>query len=113
MRQTTPYDTGTACEARPWIPYGTSVSEVTPAENFGKVDFDDDEGHTVAVVRISREPGGPYLADIESLCEDGELVVRITSSNTVVVVDAGPRVNNCADSSRTDVTESGRISDTR
>lgn len=72
----TPYDTGQRCEARPWLPYGTEVSEATPAENFGKVDFDDDEGETVCVAYVERNPDGSHTLWVELLDEVDGLSVR-------------------------------------
>ena len=66
MTRLTPYDTGDRLEARPWIPYGTEVTDSTPADNFGKVDFDDDEGMTQAVVSSQRLDDG-YMLIIEDL----------------------------------------------
>lgn len=75
----TPYDTGARCEGKPWIPYGTEVTGVTPEENFGRVDFDDECGETVVVIHVDGVPDdgakGPYVVHVDSQVEDGELVV--------------------------------------
>jgi hypothetical protein len=60
MTDLTPYDIGTRCEPKPWLPYGTAVTPATPAENFGKVDFDDDEGTTVCVIHVERNGDGTH-----------------------------------------------------
>ncbi|MEH1587993.1 hypothetical protein [Cutibacterium avidum] len=75
----TPYDTGVACEPHSWIPAGTPVNDITPAENFGKVDFDDDEGATVCVVRVIRDTGGSYEMRIEPLVDASKLRVTIVN----------------------------------
>lgn len=85
----TPYDTGERCEAKPWIPYGTKVGAATPAENFGKVDFEDDEGHTVCVVHVERNADGRHTVTVQSLCEDEDLVLVLQRQDGAVVnVDA-------------------------
>jgi len=65
-----PYDTGARCEPRVWLPYGTEVTPTTPAENFGKVDFDDDEGSTVCVVLVERGKDGVHTVRVDPLCAD-------------------------------------------
>ena len=81
----TPYDTGDRCEAKPWIPYGTEISEVFPAENFGKVDFDDEEDHTVCTVYVQRDEDGRHSVRVESMLEDDALRVVVDQS---VCIDA-------------------------
>lgn len=76
----TPYDTGVRCEAKAWLPYGTKVNESTPAENFGKVDFDDNEGGTVAVVHLERGADGKYTLHLDNLGED-EITIQITNGD--------------------------------
>lgn len=62
-----PYDLGTRAEPQVWLPYGTKVTETTPAENFGKVDFDDDAGETICVAWVERDPEtGRYKLYVES-----------------------------------------------
>lgn len=72
-----PYDTGARCEAKPWIPYGERVTHATPAESFGKVDFDDDEGSAVCVAYVERGEDGGYTLHVEPLCEDERVRVAI------------------------------------
>ncbi|MFB7919291.1 hypothetical protein [Streptomyces sp. NPDC056061] len=60
-----PYDTGERCEPKPWIPYGTPVNGAYPAEDFGKVDFDDDEGHIICVVYVERTADGQHTVHID------------------------------------------------
>ncbi|WP_394941179.1 hypothetical protein [Psychromicrobium sp. YIM B11713] len=69
-----PYDTGVRLEPRNWLPYGTTVADTTPVENFGKVDFNDDAGETTAVAYIEREDG-KYTMHVTPLCEGRDLRV--------------------------------------
>lgn len=79
--QLTPYDTGDRAEAKVWIPYGTKITPATPVENFGKVDFDDDEGHTIAVVYIERTAQNTHRIVVDPLGADDELEI-VTRSDT-------------------------------
>lgn len=72
-----PYDTGERCEPKSWIPYGTKVTEATPAENFGKVDFEDDEAHTVAIVHIERRRDGTHVVHVQPLVDEDEVQVEL------------------------------------
>lgn len=72
-----PYDTGKRCEPKSWIPYGTKVSEITPAENFGKVDFEDDCGDTVVVVLVERADDGTHVVHVQPLVEEDEIRVEL------------------------------------
>lgn len=74
-----PYDTGARCEARAWLPYGTKVRPASPAANFGKVDFDDDEGGTVAMAYVEKNPDGSYTLHVESMLDNGQLTVVQTT----------------------------------
>lgn len=73
----TPFDTGARCEPKPWMEYGTPVSEQHPAEDFGKVDFDDDEGRTVAVAWVERQDDGTHRMRVQPLVEDAEFDVVV------------------------------------
>lgn len=55
----TPYDKGTRLEPRTWV---TSTAGVTRdnADDFGKVDFDNEESSTVATLWIERQDDGSY-----------------------------------------------------
>lgn len=59
MKTLTPYDLGTVLEPKPWGP--------TPGEedNWGKVDFDNDEGGTDATLRVAPSEVWPGYLDIE------------------------------------------------
>jgi hypothetical protein len=56
----TPYDTGARLQPIPWV-LGTSGLTRDNAEDFGKVDFDDDESSTVATLWIERQDDGSYV----------------------------------------------------
>lgn len=50
-----PYDTGARLEPHPWVHDGTTGSEYqrpAEADDYGRVDFDDDEGTTIATLHI-------------------------------------------------------------
>ncbi|WP_424863002.1 hypothetical protein [Streptomyces sp. MMS24-I29] len=70
-----PYDTGDRCEPKSWIPYGTTVTKAIPAEDFGKVDFDDDEGRIVCVVHVERRADGGHVVHVDPQCSDDEISV--------------------------------------
>lgn len=74
----TPYSTGKRCEALAWVPGDSEVEETLPAENFGKVDFNDEQGETVCVAYVSGRPDGTYTATVESCVEPGTLTLELT-----------------------------------
>ncbi len=65
-RQPTPYDTGDRMEPRPWISDRTADAirrgrAQLDADRFGRVDFDNDAGATIATVYIERTADGHTL----------------------------------------------------
>lgn len=65
----TPYDRGTRLEPHPWVANGITGSELPrPAEDddYGRVDFDTDEGATIATLHIERTEQGRYVLHIAS-----------------------------------------------
>ena len=80
--QPTPYDTGARAEPKLWQPDIESVRaamrHADEREHIGKVDFDDDEGHTTAVVYLERDEHGEYRLHVTPLCaaEEFEVVVH-------------------------------------
>lgn len=98
QRTLNPYDTGNRCEAKPWISYDTEVCEAFPAENFGKVDFDDDCGDTVCVVYVERGDDGRHIVHVESLCPDDEIVVEVSMESRTVRIDEHGSANVAASS---------------
>lgn len=72
----TPYDTGERCEPKPWFVYGTPLSAQSPAADFGKVDFEDDEGATVVVVHVERTAAGHRVV-IEPMSDLDDIEVEL------------------------------------
>lgn len=64
MTRLTPYDTGEVLEPHPWVRRPSQVPADDP--DWGKVDLDDDEGMTQAVVSSQRLDDG-YMLIIEDL----------------------------------------------
>lgn len=63
----TPYDTGARCEPKLWQPDRASVLAAMSGDegqDIGNVDFDDDEGHTVATVHVSRTSDGVFTVHV-------------------------------------------------
>lgn len=75
MSDLTPYDTGAVAEPFVWPPDGDP-------ERYGKVDFDNAEGGTVATVRVVRQ-GGRYVIQIEAPVGD----IRATSDGLAIETD--------------------------
>lgn len=57
----TPYDTGVRLEPKPWHVQPANLSDFEEADRYGRVDFDNDAGETVAQVLAQRGPSGPIL----------------------------------------------------
>lgn len=78
MDKLTPYDTGERAEPVPWVQRamdswstGTDLRAPQP-DDFGKVDFDDDGGITVATVWLERnERSGQYVVHIQKRAQLG------------------------------------------
>lgn len=79
----TPYDTGKRAEPKPWpirpldgvigfTPIGKELEE----ERYGKVDFDDEEGLTVATVWIERDEHGRNVVHITQFFDDLAVMVH-------------------------------------
>lgn len=73
MATLTPYDTGERAEPHLLVMPGNAASldpGVNPhadqlRENYGRVDFDDDESRTVATVHVSKDPAsGAYVVHV-------------------------------------------------
>lgn len=65
----TPFDTGERAEPKPWITGSNIVRDratgVGEPDEYGKVDFDDDESRTVATVHVSKDPvTGSYVVHV-------------------------------------------------
>lgn len=72
MRALTPYDTGEVLEPHVW-PKANNPSEYP---NFGKVDFDNEEGGTDLTLRVMPDPDNPHGFVIE-VTPHSEAEVRI------------------------------------
>lgn len=69
----TPYDTGSVAEPVLWQDDRSAVRAALRSgkeSDIGKVDFDDDEGITVATVRVTRDEHGIHTVHIEAPIED-------------------------------------------
>lgn len=94
MRQElTPYDTGARLEPHPWVAIRGHVA--TPVrwcadaadrepdpEDFGRVDFDDDQGRTVLTAYVARGPDGCVL-HLEDLVEE---TLTVTGGTEAIVI---------------------------
>ena len=79
----TPYDTGSVAEPVLWQDDRSAVRAALRSGkegDIGKVDFDDDEGATVATVRMTRDEHGIHTIHIESH-RDGLKVIRTLEEN--------------------------------
>ena len=80
----TPYDTGDRMEPRPWITHqvveqlraGRVPLNAEALDHFGRVDFDDDEGTTIATIYVERTLIG-YMVHIDHLGDPTMLGVTI------------------------------------
>ncbi|MDN5803013.1 MAG: hypothetical protein L0H26_00240 [Microlunatus sp.] len=95
----TPYDTGDRLEPRPWVQGGLNAAQLvrlsvgSPAptfEDFGRVDFDDDENRTVLTVYVDRNAHG-YVLHIEDLTEEALTVTGGTEA-AVIGLEHSPGV---------------------
>lgn len=62
------------------------MSEAFPAENFGKVDFEDDEGHTVCTAYVERDPDGRHSVHIEPMDGDDDVRLVLHRSDDLTMV---------------------------
>lgn len=88
-QQLTPYDTGSRLEPHPWVrgtgapmPRETNTGLVSP-DDFGRVDFDDDEGRTVVTVHIERTDHGDHVLHLDNLVVDH---LTVTGDAGVIVL---------------------------
>lgn len=75
MTEQTPYDTGTRLEPVPWVTrigdeFITGTESLRPAEpdDFGRVDFDDEEGVTMMCIHV-RFTAGEYVVVIDEISD--------------------------------------------
>lgn len=76
----TPYDTGEVCEPKLWQPDRDSVLWAMHHEDelkdIGKVDFEDDSGETVVMVRVTKASDGPYTLHVIPFVDAANLVIE-------------------------------------
>lgn len=75
MANLTPYDTGHRAEPRLWVSSTQGVGKTNDPDDWGKVDFDDDSGDTVATIWLERnEHSGQYILHVQKY---GPLGLRV------------------------------------
>lgn len=82
----TPYDTGDRCEPKLWQPDAASVRFAMNHDetaDIGKVDFDDDEAHTVVTVYLARHDDGSHTVHVIPFVDEDELSVTVHSEPVV------------------------------
>lgn len=72
MSALTPFDRGEVLEPKVW-----SNGFTDRPEDWGLVDFDDDEGTTRATIRVDRGAGGTYVMTIVDQLGDEEHTIRL------------------------------------
>lgn len=77
-RNLTPYDTGQRAEPHIWpVPESLStVARVLDESRFGKVDFEDEEGVTIATIWVERNERGHYIVHVSHDGDVGLMVHR-------------------------------------
>lgn len=73
----TPYDTGARLE-----PYHWPVND--DPDRYGRVDFDDDEGTTIASAYVQRLPSGTYALCVTRV-SDVRLVVDVDGEHSLLI----------------------------
>lgn len=80
-----PYDTGDRLEPHPWVSNGLVNSQDAPREatgdDYGRVDFDDDEGNTVFTAWIQKTEAG-YIFRVDEH-QDVELAFETSSDRQI------------------------------
>lgn len=69
----TPYDTGKRLEPHVWVPRDPGLPPAQDPDDYGRVDFDNEEGGTELTVHVDRE-------------DDGTLTLHIHSADDIKVV---------------------------
>ena len=75
----TPYDTGARLEPHPWVRDGITGHEYqrpAEADDYGRVDFDDDEGTTIATLHIEGDPLRPEGAFLLKLDVNAPVIIH-------------------------------------
>lgn len=78
----TPYDAGYRLEPKPWVKEGTASPGGLPrqavADDYGRVDFEDDEGATVFTAWFQKTESGGYILRVDEH-QDVELTIETSS----------------------------------
>lgn len=70
-----PYDTGERLQPFPWVKEINIDFAGSPADAYGRVDFDDDESSTVVSVVVKRDKAGDYTLYVNNNRANGVRVV--------------------------------------
>jgi hypothetical protein len=83
----TPYDTGARLEPQPWTRHSNDL--IVPFEDWGKVDFDTDEGATVATVWVEGTEEAEDVMHVVQLCGVAKIVIHVNGDLDIpeVVID--------------------------
>ncbi len=75
-----PYDTGHRAEPQLWVrPGDSAIDSFRPApepDRYGKVDFDDDGGATIATVYLEKNAGGGYTLHLDDGYDEPVKIAR-------------------------------------
>jgi len=85
MNARTPYDAGTRLEPTPWVRRtgdgvywaGEEVVRHAAPDDFGRVDFDDDEGATILVVHVEKRVAADGSEEYVVIIDEVQDVVPI------------------------------------
>lgn len=75
----TPYDTGARLEPHLWVRDGITGSEYqrpAEADDYGRVDFDDDEGTTIATLHIEGDADAPENVFVLKLDVNAPVIIH-------------------------------------
>lgn len=86
----TPYDTGDRLEPHPWVPgrggaAPSGLPRQTVEDDYGRVDFEDDESRTVVSLYVGRDDEGSYALRVENLSDQA-----LTVAGDIVSIVIGP-----------------------
>lgn len=72
MDDLTPYDKGERMVPIPWVgaPGDFTTDMDRDPDDFGRVDFNDDEGSTIATVYMTRLDDGTHVLHIDTHCDN-------------------------------------------
>lgn len=73
-RELTPYDTGERAEPKLWVGSRQGLGKTNDPDDWGKVDFENDSGETIAVVYMQRDADGGYTLHVDDW--NGDLTIQ-------------------------------------